>query len=49
MDKALLVISVLAALSVIWCIVDAVIDRRHRKMSRKKVQDWFKDHPEHFT
>lgn len=48
MDKALIVISVLAALSVMWCVVDAVIDRRRRKMAKKKVREWFKDHPEHW-
>lgn len=48
MDKALIVISVLAALSVMWCVVDAVLDRRHRKMSKKKVREWFNEHPEHW-
>ena len=47
MDKALIVISALAALSVMWCVVDAVVDRRRRKMA-KKVREWFEDHPEHW-
>ena len=46
MDKALIVISVLAALSVMWCVVDAVIDRRRRKLAKKKVREWFDNHPE---
>ena len=48
MDKALIVISVLAALSVMWCVVDAVIDRRRSKMAKKKVREWFDNHPAHW-